>query len=145
MTDRVRAILITRHNRLLVIRRIKPERAPYWVLPGDGDLEAALHREIREELAGHADIHSLLQILTHGNDRHHIYLARIHRWNFANRTGPEFTETGKGEYILDQIPLTLSGLACIDLIPPETADLLLGAVSDDTDLFRLPDLRISNA
>jgi 8-oxo-dGTP pyrophosphatase MutT (NUDIX family) len=53
MIDRVRAILITRHNRLLAIKRIKPEWAPYWVLPGGGvepgdhDLEAALARQQR--------------------------------------------------------------------------------------------------
>jgi 8-oxo-dGTP pyrophosphatase MutT (NUDIX family) len=151
MTDRVRAVLITRQDRLLTIKRIKPGQAPYWVLPGGGvdpgdhGLEAALCREIREELAGYPEIHSLLQILSHGSDQHYIYLARIHRWDFADRTGPEFTEIGRGRYILDQVPLTSSDLARIDLVPPETADLLQRAASDGTDLFRLPDLRVSTA
>jgi 8-oxo-dGTP pyrophosphatase MutT (NUDIX family) len=165
MSDRVRAILIARDNRLLTIKRIKPGRAPYWVLPGGGGdrsdtgLEAALHREVREELAGAADIHSLLQVLQYGAadihsllqvlqygaERHHIYLARIRRWNFADRSGPEFREAGRGEYVLDEVPLTRSDLARIDLVPPETAELLQRAVAAGTDLFELPDLRVGVA
>jgi 8-oxo-dGTP pyrophosphatase MutT (NUDIX family) len=151
MSDRVRAVLITGRGRLLTIKRVKPGHAPYWVLPGGGvdpgdrNLEHALHREIREELAGTADIHSLLQVLSHGSERHYIYLARIHRWDFADRSGPEFREAGRGQYILDEVPLTRSGLARIDLVPPETALLLQRAVAAGTDLFALPDLRIGVA
>ena len=148
MSDRVRAILITGDNRLLTIQRVKPGQAPYWVLPGGGvdpgdrSLEAALHREIREELAGAADIHSLLQIVDRGVERQYIYLARIHQWNFADRSGPEFREAGRGEYILEQTPLTRSGLASIDLVPPETADLLR---REGAGVFGLPDLRVGAA
>ena len=148
MSDRVRAVLLTRDNRFLTIKRVKPGKAPYWVLPGGGvdpgdrSLEDALHREIREELAGTADIHSLLQIVQRGGDRHYIYLARIRRWSYADRSGPEFTEAGRGEYILEQAPLTRSGLAGIDLVPTETAELLR---REGTGVFRLPDLRVGAA
>lgn len=148
MSDRVRAVLITRQGRLLTIKRVKPGQAPYWVLPGGGvdrgdpSLEAALHREIREELAGQADIHSLLQVVDRGGDRQHIYLARIRSWNFADRSGPEFREAGRGEYILEEVPLTSRGLASINLVPPETAALLKGAIASSGDLFALPDRRV---
>jgi ADP-ribose pyrophosphatase len=151
MSDRVRAVLVTRDDRLLTIKRVKPGQAPYWVLPGggvdpgDASLEAALHREIREELAGTADIHSLLQVVDRGSDRQHIYLARIRCWDFAAKSGPEFTETGRGEYILEEVPLTTRGLAGIDLVPVETAELLKRTVSAGADLFALPDLRIGVA
>jgi 8-oxo-dGTP pyrophosphatase MutT (NUDIX family) len=147
MSDRVRALLITADDQLLTIKRIRPGRSPYWVLPGGGvepddrDLEAALHREIREELAGQADIHSLLQVLHHGGANHYIYLAHIRHWNFADRNGPEFTRTDQGEYILDVIPLHLSALSRIDLLPPEMAELLRETISSGTDLFELPDSR----
>lgn len=146
MSDRVRAVLITRDNRLLTIKRVKPGMDPYWVLPGGGvepgdrSLEAALHREIHEELAGRADIHSLLQVVERGGDRHYIYLARIHSWCFADRSGPEFRETGRGEYILEQVPFTRSGLDRIDLVPPETAALLR---RERVGVFGFPDLRMA--
>ena len=65
MTDRVRALLVTPDHDLLTIKRIRPGQAPYWVLPGGGveageDLETALARELREEIAATADVHSLL-------------------------------------------------------------------------------------
>lgn len=144
MSDRVRAALITRDNRLLTIKRVKPGQAPYWVLPGGGvdpsdrSLEDALHREISEELAGRATVHSLMQVIERGGDRHYIYLARIHSWCFADRSGPEFAESGRGEYILEQIPLT--GLGRIDLVPPETASLLR---REGVGVFGLPDLRMA--
>jgi 8-oxo-dGTP pyrophosphatase MutT (NUDIX family) len=65
VTDRARALLITPGNYLITIQRIRPGQEPYWVLPGGGvepgdDLETALTRELREELAATASIHSLL-------------------------------------------------------------------------------------
>lgn len=147
MGDRVRALLITADNQLLMIKRIRLGRAPYWVLPGGGvepddrDLEAALHREIHEELAGQADIHSLLQIVPLNGQNQYIYLARIHHWNFADRNGPEFTRPGQGQYFLDSIPLELSALDRINLLPPETTDLLRRTIAGGVDLFDLPDAR----
>lgn len=146
MSDRVRAVLITEENRLLTIKRVKPGQAPYWVLPGggvdpaDASLEAALHREIREELGGQANIHSLVRVLHHDSERHYIYLARIQSWDFANRSGPEFREKGRGEYILAEISLTSSDLTRIDLVPSEIRGLL---AREGIDVFRLPDLRIA--
>jgi 8-oxo-dGTP pyrophosphatase MutT (NUDIX family) len=74
MTDRVRALLTTPEGDLLTIRRIRPGQEPYWVLPGGGvengeDLETALARELHEEIAATADVHSLLHILDQGGDR----------------------------------------------------------------------------
>ncbi|GAA1994340.1 NUDIX domain-containing protein [Kitasatospora viridis] len=53
--QRVRAVLLTEHNTMLVISRIRPGIPPYQVLVGggveddDADLEAALLREIHED------------------------------------------------------------------------------------------------
>ncbi|MFD0623542.1 NUDIX domain-containing protein [Streptomyces sanglieri] len=66
MKQRVRAILITPDNTTLMIKRIRPGIAPYWVIVGGGiedsdtSQEAALLREIREEIAGDAEIVRLL-------------------------------------------------------------------------------------
>ncbi len=58
MKKRVRGVLVTPGGNLLTIKRDRPGVDPYRVLPGGGvepgdtTLEAALLREIDEELAG---------------------------------------------------------------------------------------------
>ena len=149
MIERVRALLITPDGSMLAIRRDKPGRRPYWVLPGghveprDLDREAALRREIEEEIAGVPDIISLLYIMDSDqqNERQFFYLARISSWSFAERTGPEFREPGRGTYRLEQIPLTAGSLTAIDLKPEPVAELLNDVVASGRDLFALPDLR----
>jgi ADP-ribose pyrophosphatase YjhB (NUDIX family) len=150
MTDRVRALLITPDGDLLTIRRVRPGQDPYWVLPGGGvedgeNLEAALARELREEIAANADVHSLVHTLDHGGDRQYFYLARVHTWsaNASDRSGPEFNDPGRGEYHLQLLPLTAEAVAGIDLKPDALARFLLSHLREGTDLFVLPDLRAS--
>src|SRR5580704_16542401 len=83
MIERVRAVLITPDGCLLAIRRDRPDRATYWVLPGghvdpeDQNIETALSRELSEEIAGEADITSLLQVLDSGaGDERPVLLPR---------------------------------------------------------------------
>lgn len=115
MKERVRAVLVTSEDTMLVIRRTKPDIPEYWVLPGGGvepsdeSREAALHREIHEEIAGKADIVRLLHTMESDDERQLFYLARIATWSFEDRTGPEFSAEGRGEYALEEIPLTVEG------------------------------------
>ncbi|MFZ3471794.1 NUDIX hydrolase [Streptomyces sp. 4.24] len=134
MVERVRAVLVTAGDTMLVIRRTKPGIPVYWVLPGGGveasdeSREAALHREIHEEIAGKADIVRLLHTMESDDGRQLFYLARIATWSFEDRTGPEFRAEGRGEYELEEVPLTVDGLDSIDLRPEELADVLRGAI-----------------
>ncbi|MFB7341070.1 NUDIX domain-containing protein [Streptomyces hydrogenans] len=134
MIERVRAVLVTADDTMLVIRRTRPGVPAYWVLPGggvesgDASREAALHREIHEEIAGKADIVRLLHTMETDDERQLFYLARIATWSFDDRTGPEFSAEGRGEYALEEVPLTLEGLDCIDLRPEEIAHVLRGAI-----------------
>src|SRR5207249_4434145 len=107
----------------------------------DPSAEHALIREIREELGADITISSLLTITDAGGTAEAIYLARIGPINTTARTGPEFTDPTRGAYIAEQVPLTVSGLAAITLLPPAVADLLTGHLAANRDLFTLPDLR----
>ncbi|MET9934483.1 MULTISPECIES: NUDIX domain-containing protein [unclassified Streptomyces] len=135
MNERVRAVLVTADDTMLVIRRTRPGIPEYWVLPGGGvepgdeSREAALHREIHEEIAGKADIVRLLHTKESDDERQLFYLARIATWCFEDRTGPEFSAEERGEYALEEVPLTLEGLDSIDLKPEEIAHVLRGAIS----------------
>lgn len=135
MIERVRAVLVTKDDTMLVIRRTRPGIPEYWVLPGGGvepsdeSREAALHREIHEEIAGKADIIRLLHTMESDDERQLFYLARIATWSFDDRTGPEFSAEGRGEYALDEVPLTMEGLDGIDLKPEEIARVVRGAIS----------------
>ncbi|MEU8696613.1 NUDIX domain-containing protein [Streptomyces sp. NPDC048680] len=135
MMERVRAVLVTADDTMLVIRRTRPGIPAYWVLPGGGvepsdeSREAALHREIHEEIAGKADIIRLLHTMESDDERQLFYLARIATWSFDDRTGPEFSAEGRGEYALEEIPLTTEALDGIDLKPEEIAHVLRGAIN----------------
>ncbi|MFE9930857.1 NUDIX domain-containing protein [Streptomyces sp. NPDC005533] len=141
MIERVRAVLVTADDTMLVIRRTKPGVPVYWVLPGGGveasddSREAALHREIHEEIAGKADVVRLLHTMESDDERQLFYLARVETWNFADRTGPEFSAEGRGEYALKEIPLTGEGLDRINLKPEEIAYVLRGALDTGTLKF----------
>ncbi|MGW6202073.1 NUDIX hydrolase [Streptomyces sp. NPDC055089] len=136
MKTRVRAILITPENTTLLMKRVRPGRTPYWVVVGggvedtDASHEAALLREIREEIAGEAEIvRRFHQLKNPAGETEHFYLARITTWNFADRSGPEFQRDDRGEYLLDEIPLTPESLAAVNLLPEEISVVLREALN----------------
>ncbi|GAB7180436.1 hypothetical protein ATKI12_0267 [Kitasatospora sp. Ki12] len=131
---RVRAVLLTPNNTTLLIKRIRPGIDPYWVIvggkiePTDASPEEALLREVREEIAGEAEIVSLLHTIETDDERQDFYLATVDKWSFEDRTGPEFSQAGRGEYFLEEIPLTTEALDAINLLPQEIAAVLRKAV-----------------
>jgi 8-oxo-dGTP pyrophosphatase MutT (NUDIX family) len=121
--------------------------APYCVLPGghldetDNSLEDALRRELREELAGDATILRLVDVIYRETERQYFYLATMDTWSFADRTGPEFSEPGRGSYELEEISSRPEAVAAIALKPDEIAVFLASALSSPGGLAALPDLR----
>ncbi len=136
MKQRVRAVLVTPRRTMLVIKRIRPGTPAYWVLPGggveesDASLESALRREVWEEVAGRVEITGLFHTLEYDGQRQYFYLARIEEWDFGARSGPEFARDDRGEYLLEEIPLTSRALRTIDLMPREVADLIRESLAD---------------
>ncbi|MBV9026610.1 MAG: NUDIX domain-containing protein [Streptomycetaceae bacterium] len=136
MKQRVRAVLITPQHTILAIKRVRPGIPAYWVLSGGGvedsdeSFEAALHREVWEEIAGRAEITGLLHTTEADDERQFFYLARITEWNVDKRSGAEFSQEDRGEYLLEEIPLTKEGFDRIDLKPAEIADEIYRAITD---------------
>ena len=141
-------MLITHDNQLLTIRRVRPGQEPYSVLPGGGvetgeDPNTALARELREEAAATADVHSLLLILQQDTGRQYFYLARPRTWSAspADRSGPEFDDPARGTYDLQPVQLTAQALTTANLKPDLLAQFLISHITAGDDLFALPDLR----
>ncbi|MEU6164852.1 NUDIX hydrolase [Streptomyces tanashiensis] len=135
MKQRVRAVLITPRNTTLVMKRVRPGSDPYWVIVGggveetDATREDALLREVREEIAGDGEIIRLLHEMENAKgEKEYFYLARVHTWDFADRTGPEFARDDRGEYVLEEIPLTTEAIANLNLLPEEISTVLRDAI-----------------
>jgi 8-oxo-dGTP pyrophosphatase MutT (NUDIX family) len=145
MIERVRAVLVTPGEGLLLIRRTWPGAAPYWVFPGghvepsDPGLRAALVREVREEVGADPQIKGLLWVQADEYQRQYFYLGRIERWSEDDRTGPEFDDPDHGEFRLEEIALTAGGLDAISIEPEDIAERLRGAVGRGADLSALAD------
>lgn len=134
--ERVRAILLTLSGHLLLIKRLKPhDPVPYWVAPGGGvevsdrNLAEALQRELAEELGAEVRIERLAFTLRHrlGEKEleEHFFVCTLLNYDLALRSGPEFADPTRGEYIPDFIPLTPAALNALNLRTPELRDWLL--------------------
>ncbi len=144
-----RAILIDGNGRLVLFRRTLPKRKPYWSTPGggvdreDGSVEAALHRELAEELG--ATVDRVQQVFLTSPPRgdgiavSHFFVCRLVSMDLSKRTGEEFTNPAKGRYDVERIDLRGKKLNRYALQPPEAKEfilanrqaLLVAALTDD--------------
>ncbi|WP_131100819.1 NUDIX hydrolase [Streptomonospora litoralis] len=130
-----RAILIDDQRRLLLIKRTKPNEPPYWTTPGGGveetdeSVEAALHRELAEELGATATVASHVFLFSYagedGDVVHHFFVARLSALDESTRTGTEFSDPARGSYELDRVALRGDGLAALDLKPAPLKEFIL--------------------
>ncbi|MBM0225454.1 MULTISPECIES: NUDIX domain-containing protein [Micromonospora] len=121
----VRAILLDEDDRLVLIKRIKLGQAPYWTTPGGGlesedvSLEAALRRELYEELGADADRFAQVFLFTapagDGVSVQHFFACRLLQLQEHARTGQEFVDPSRGDYQLDRV--TIDKLPAVDLKP----------------------------
>jgi ADP-ribose pyrophosphatase YjhB (NUDIX family) len=126
-----RAILVDGGD-LILIKRTKPGRDPYWITPGggvepeDASVVDALHREVDEELGAkvvdvvpafvdtvqHSTHHA-----AHGVKVQHFFICRLDTMDLSRRHGPEVEEPC-GEYEVVRIPFSREGLASVEVVPP---------------------------
>ena len=131
-----RAILIDNDGNLVLIKRTKPGVPVYWTTAGgkvedtDASPEAAMHREIFEELGATATGASqvfLLSTPTESGVRiQHVFVARLASLDLSLRNGPELADPAAGRYDPDRVSLlTDEALAAIDLKAAELKAFIL--------------------
>lgn len=128
-----RAILLD-GDELVLIKRTKPGREPYWVTVGGGveadddTIEAALHREVFEELGGTVGRTELVYLITDKLDGgigvQYVFAARLQTMDLATRTGTEFSRPERGNYEVVRVPFTPDALGELNLMPPQLADFI---------------------
>lgn len=130
-----RAILIDDPGYLVLIRRTRPGQQPYWTTAGggvegsDASVEAALHRELAEELGAKATAASQVLLFSERRERglavQHFFVVRLVSMDVSTRTGPEFADPSRGTYDPDRVDLRGDALESVDLRPPELKAFIL--------------------
>ncbi|RFS81140.1 NUDIX hydrolase [Actinomadura spongiicola] len=135
----VRALLLD-GDALVLLRRTRPDRPVYWTTPGgkieptDASPEAALRRELDEELGATAG--PVRQVFACGEQTPELfrlntfYVCRLVSMDLSRRHGPEFDDPTKGRYDVDHVPCTAATLAPIALIPETLAAYLQDHAED---------------
>jgi len=128
-------VILLDGDELVLMKRTKPGREPYWVTIGGGvessdvGVEAALHREVAEELGGSLHTPQLVHLITDDLDGgigvQHIFVARLKYMDLARRTGTEFSKPERGGYDVVRIPFTPEALTGIDLMPQQLAEFIV--------------------
>jgi ADP-ribose pyrophosphatase YjhB (NUDIX family) len=142
-----RAVLLD-GDELVLIKRTKPGRDPYWVTVGGGveedddSIEAALHREIFEELGGTLEkaelIHLITDHLEDGIGVQHIFAARLAGMDVSVRTGTEFAKPDRGSYDIVRVPFTADAVSELELMPPELADFVVANIEAIASVLEAP-------
>jgi ADP-ribose pyrophosphatase YjhB (NUDIX family) len=142
-----RAVLLD-GDELVLIKRTKPGRDPYWVTVGGGveeeddSIEGALHREIFEELGGTLEKAELIHLITDrlegGIGVQHIFAARLAGMDLSVRTGTEFSKPERGSYDIVRVPFTAEAVSELDLMPPELAEFIAGNVEAIVSVLDVP-------
>lgn len=130
-----RAILIDDRGQLVLIKRTKPGQPPYWTAPGGGvedkdtSVEAALHRELAEELGARGT--QAIQVFLHrstsdvGVTVQHFFVVRLVSLDESARSGPEFSDPSRGGYELDRVDVLGDELVSINLMPTALKEFIL--------------------
>lgn len=119
----------------MLFKRTKSGQAPYWTAPGGGvedtdtSVEAALHRELAEELGAHAMNATQVFLFSAPSDAgvavQHFFVARLASLDESARSGPEFSNPSRGGYELDRVDLLGDRLVSIDLKPTALKEFIL--------------------
>lgn len=131
---RVRGIILY-NDSIILIKRERSEEGKkilYYVFPGGGveeddkTLEAALHREIFEELGIKISISKNLYLNSYNNQNNGYFLCEYLSGQIGTGTGPEFNDknySDRGTYTPVIVPI--SKIADINLVPEVVKNRLI--------------------
>jgi 8-oxo-dGTP pyrophosphatase MutT (NUDIX family) len=132
-----RAILLD-DDQLLLIKRTKPGREPYWVTPGggvepsDATVVDGLHREVDEELGAKVSdvVPAFVDTVEHVRDDgqagvkvQFFFVCRLESMDLSRRHGPEVDEPC-GMYDIVRVPFTREGVTSVGIVPDSLRDFL---------------------
>ncbi|GAA4343089.1 8-oxo-dGTP pyrophosphatase MutT (NUDIX family) [Actinomadura luteofluorescens] len=125
---------------LVLLRRTVPGRPVYWTTPGgkieptDASTEAALRRELDEELGATAGpVRQVFACAEQSPELYRLntfYVCRLVTMDLSRRHGPEFDDPSKGRYDVDLVPCTPAGLEHLNLVPEMLAAYLRDHAGD---------------
>jgi len=135
---KVRAVLLD-GDHLVFLRRGWPGAGPYWttvggsVEPDDADLEAALRREVMEEIGARiGPVTEVLSVTEPGGATtvvEHYFLADLLDMRLDRRHGPELDSPDTGDFEPVRVALRVPAVTALDLQPTELAEYVLEHVS----------------
>ncbi|WP_405584887.1 NUDIX domain-containing protein [Streptomyces sp. NBC_01190] len=129
----VRAVLLE-GDHLIFLRRGWPGIPSFYTTVGggveadDADLEAALRREVMEEIGATIGPATEFLTLTEPGERvtvvQHYFRADVLDLDVSRRGGPELDDPDLGDFTPIRVPLHAPALTALDLQPPELAAYL---------------------
>ncbi|MGW3423782.1 NUDIX domain-containing protein [Streptomyces phaeochromogenes] len=135
---KVRAVLLD-GDHLVFLRRGWPGAGPYWttvggsVEPDDADLEAALRREVMEEIGARiGSVTEVLSVTEPGGATtviEHYFLADLLDMRLDRRHGPELDSPDTGDFEPVRVALRVPAVTALDLQPTELAEYVLEHVN----------------
>ncbi|MEV7801957.1 NUDIX domain-containing protein [Microbispora sp. NPDC088329] len=123
----VRAILFDGDD-IVLFRRVRPEREPYWVTPGggvepaDATLEAALRRELDEELGATAGPALHVFTLAEPGRLSSVFACRLMSLDLSRRSGPEFLEPDIGLHQVRRV--RPEEVRALNMVPAELGEFI---------------------
>lgn len=143
-----RGILLDDQDNLVLIKRTKPDRPPYWVTvgggvePDDATLEDALRREVFEEIGGLLDraelVHLITDELPDGGGIQYVFAARLRSMDLSARTGTEFSKPERGTYEVVRVPFTSEAVMELALMPPPLARFIAANIEAIRSVVEVP-------